>query len=137
MILLSCVLFRSGEKWEPTYLHFNKVSGHQTSEIDYKNWLKIGVIFIWETLIVVLNFSMTECRFVTTFNFFFSLRLQGEETLKHRCVCWSLPRKVYYRKYRPWAHAKLQFFSFRPEIPILSKFGSKIQNCQFKILRLP
>ena len=41
-----------------------------------------------------------------------SLRLEGVETLKYRCVCWSPFGKVYFSKQRPWTHAKVRFLYF-------------------------
>ena len=36
-----------------------------------------------------------------------------------------LIKMVSYSKYSPWMNAKAWFFCFRPEIPVLGKFGPK------------
>ena len=46
----------------------------------------------------------------------------------------SRAEKFNYSKKRQWTLAKVRFFFlFRPEIPLLSKFGPKNQNFQFKL----
>ena len=59
----------------------------------------------------------------------FEWQLEGEETLKYRCVCRPPCGKVHYSKWQKWTKAKMCIFYFRPEITFLGKFDLKTQNC--------
>ena len=45
---------------------------------------------------------------------------------------WAPVQKILSKK-RPWAHAKMQIFSFRPETPFLGKYSQKNKNCQSRL----
>ena len=45
---------------------------------------------------------------------------------------WAPVQKILSKK-RPWAHAKMQIFSFRPETPLLGKYSQKNKNCQSRL----
>ena len=70
-----------------------------------------------------------------------SLRVEGEETLKYRCICdvkmplcLSDPVRKNLIYYVTTMDVRTGvFFRFRPEIPFLSKFGPKNKNFQFKL----
>ena len=56
-----------------------------------------------------------------------SLRLEREETLKYRCVCWSRSEKLNIISNDHERTQNYDFFCFRVEIPFLSKFGPRIK----------
>ena len=45
---------------------------------------------------------------------------------------WAPVQKILSKK-RPWAHAKMQIFSFRLETPFLGKYSQKNKNCQSRL----
>ena len=45
---------------------------------------------------------------------------------------WAPVQKILSKK-RPWAHAKMQIFSFRQETPFLGKYNQKNKNCQSRL----
>ena len=69
--------------------------------------------FIYDNkLFYVSLFSVKSAFCIKFMASFLSLRLEGVETLKYRCVCWPPFEKVWYSKKRPWTHAKVRFLRF-------------------------
>ena len=57
--------------------------------------------------------------------YYFSLQLEGEETLKYCCFYWPSFGKVQYCEQGPCTHPKMRFFYFRWEITFLTNLVQK------------
>ena len=120
----------------------NKVDSIETEHI------VIAHLFPWSdqenqldtTYLQLLMIKIYRHHLIYSYNFtclllLLSLRLEGEETLKYRCVCRPQCGKVQYSRSRPWMHAQMWFFRFQQQIPFLRKFAKKKKKIRIASLR--